>query len=294
MLATELVHENSNGVIPQMSKVGIVQMTGNYKLFKIDTRNRPIDSIHLMRLHDAIERKNLLREYPIVVNAEMKVIDGQHRLKVAESLNIPIYYIISDRVTIEDVATTNSHTRHWRLEDYLHHFCSAGNLEYLKLRRFWEKNNFLALTTAVRLCYYGTGKDGERGGNLSRLFAIGSYMANDIQFAEKVAQACLDFSKYVFFYKETVFVNAIACLMANSEYDHARMMGKMKYLSAKLVKCANIELYMVVFTDIYNYKVRPDSEVVLKKLNPRDARHRADRKLDAKLAAKKGTESQAA
>lgn len=62
MLAVEKVQENS--FAPAASKIGVVQMTGNYKMFKLDARNRPIDPQHLMRLHDAIEAKNLLREYP--------------------------------------------------------------------------------------------------------------------------------------------------------------------------------------------------------------------------------------
>jgi len=277
MLATELVHEDSNGVIPQISKMGIVQTTGNYKLFKLDHRNRPIDTKHLIRLHDAVEKKNLLREYPILVDRNMQVIDGQHRLKVAESLSIPIYYIISDRVTIEDVAATNSNTLRWTSHQYLHHWCATGNLEYLKLQRFCEKHPFVKLSAAIDLCSYGNDRRSDSG-----MFAMGRYRANDIAFAEKVAAACLDFAEYVPFYSDRAFVATMAHLMANADYSHAQMMGKMKYLSTKLAKCPSTDEYMAVFTEIYNYKVPVSKHVVLRKLTGNNPKYRADRKTNKK------------
>lgn len=104
-LAVEEVGLNG---IPVASKVGIVQTTINYKMFKFSKSNRQVDPKHLMDLLDATEKKNLLREYPILVDSGMNVLDGQHRLKVAESLKVPIYYMITDRVTVDDIAETNS------------------------------------------------------------------------------------------------------------------------------------------------------------------------------------------
>lgn len=290
MVVQEQVYENGAGGGHVISNVGVVQMTGNYKKFKIDGRNRPIDPRHLMELHDAIEHRNNLREYPIVVDSEMRVLDGQHRLKAAESLNVPIYYIVSDRMSIADVANANSHQKGWRTEDYLHFHCAANKIEYLKLKRFWERHTFMGLSTALRLCHFGEHRGG-RG--ILQKFADGEYLANDIPQAEKIAQACLDFSRYVSFFNSKTFVTAVSNMMSDCEYDHARMMQKMEYLSAKLVKCPDAALYIACFNEIYNYRVRPGKEVLLKKRSYQDVRYRVDRKKDKAPAAKVTTKKAA-
>ena len=272
-VAPEVMAEN--GRIPTANKLGIVQSTINYKMFKLSPANRPIDPKHLMRLHDTIEKKNLLREFPIVVSTDMVVLDGQHRLKVAESLQVPIYYITTDRADVTDIADSNANTKHWKSEDYLHYYCNKNFLEYLKLRRYWETFNFMRLHDAVDMCFYGERVDGM---SVQQRFARGLFQANDIPFAEKVGRGLLDFAPYTVLYKNATFIKAVRQLFCNSDYDHQRMVGKLKYLSAKLVRCATVELYLVVFTDIYNYKAREDNIVEFRKIGTNSAKYRADRK----------------
>ena len=64
--------------------------------------NRPIDPRHLAEAGCSDQEKNLLRDNPIAVDHNGCVVDGQHRLKAAEQLGVPIYYQFTVDMTIED------------------------------------------------------------------------------------------------------------------------------------------------------------------------------------------------
>ena len=69
--------------------------TTDYKKFKIIQGNRALREFHVEYLKKSIMKDNLLYLNPILVNSDYYVFDGQHRLKVAEDLNLPIFYTIN-------------------------------------------------------------------------------------------------------------------------------------------------------------------------------------------------------
>lgn len=250
----------------------VILQTTNYNMFKFDPLNRVIRQDKLDRLYDAVTTKNLLHLFPIVVSREMVVIDGQHRLKVAESLNVPIYYIVSNQMRVEDAAFVNTNTNQWRKEDYLHHFCEMGLPEYLTLRQFWESHSWMTLSTAAGLCY--TGDTSKEGSNLARAFEKGEYAANNLEGAERICTMAMNFKSWVSFWKDKPFLSALRNLDSNIDYDHARMMQKMQYQSSRLVRCATAEDYIKVMNTIYNFKVPDDKKVLLTKIGSSSKKYR--------------------
>jgi hypothetical protein len=247
--------------------------TTQYGIFRIDESNRPIDPGHLEKIYDAINAKNLLREYPIVVDQSMTVIDGQHRLRAAEALGVPVFYIVSTHATIRDVAHTNGATKSWRSPDYLHYWCGQGKQDYLKLRDFCQRHPFLQVNVAAKLCSYGDVV------GMHKKFKQGDYTCNDLDFAETVVAALLDFKKFgVEFYADRSFVEAVANLTGNADYDHQRMVSKMEYLSRRVVKCATMSMYIEMFDEIYNYNQKEKHQRRLTKLDSGSAKWRVDRK----------------
>lgn len=250
----------------------IVRASVNYSMFKFDPRNRPIDPDKLEKLYASVVKVNLLREFPIVVTPDFHVTDGQHRLKVAEALGVPIYYIVSERATIEHITMTTDAVSKWRDKHYLHRWCVEGKADYLRLHDFLNRYSFLTISMGMNLCHYGDRRDMNEG------FRHGHYKCNDLDYAVSVANALLDWSKHVKFWKDTRFVYAISNLMGNARYDHARMMAKMEYLSTRMVKCADVESYIAMMNPIYNHRVRRENWTELRKLNSADADWRPDRR----------------
>jgi hypothetical protein len=255
----------------------VAKGTTNYAMFKFSHLNRRIDPNKLEKLYNSVVTKNLLREFPILVDEQFCVIDGQHRLKVAESLGVPVYYIVSKRVTIEDVVMTTANVTKWSNENYLDRWCAEGYQDYIDLRYFWQKykmvkgKKFLSLGQSMHLCHYGDLP------LMNQDFQYGRYKCNDMDFAEKVARMVMDFSEYITFWNDKIFLFAVSNLAGNAVYDHARMMRKMAYMSTKLVKCPDMQSYMDVFTYLYNYQQRGEP-VALRKLGSSDPLWRSDKK----------------
>ena len=248
-----------------------VRSTTDYSVFRFDPRNRVIDMSHVEKLYDAIAENDLLHAFPVVVDRDMVVLDGQHRIKAAEALGVPIYYIQTSKATIQDIASTNSTIKRWRKEDQLHYWCTADHPEYSKLHAFWVRYPWLSLTQALILCYKGNAV------GLSDRFALGQYVCNNTTGAERVVRMILDFKDVgIEFWSHRSFVSAVANLADNADYEHAKMLDKLKYLSTKMVKCPDAASYIEMINEIYNY--RNQKQVVLKIINSGDKRRRSKTK----------------
>lgn len=246
--------------------------TTDYSMFKFDDRNRRIQAPHVEQLINQIKEKNLLEAYPILVTSDMLVLDGQHRLRAAESLGVPIYYTVSSTATLDDVPEINVSTLHWSLEDYFRRWVLDGHPEYVKLQKFIDDFPFLSLAQSIELCYFGNRL------HVRHLFKIGKYTTNDERWARVVCGYILDFKPYISHWNHRWFVAAISMLAANDNYDHKRMMEKMEYLSTRLIKCPDTETYIFVLNEIYNYRTTKAHRVELRRLNPQEKGYRTDRR----------------
>lgn len=253
----------------------IIRSTSNHKQFRIDPLNRDIDPRKVERLRASIRKRNLLHLFPIVVGRDLTVIDGQHRLKAAESLGVPIYYLTSNQMVIEDAALVSGNVAKWEAKDFLNHWCKLGNPNYIAVRDFADEFNFLPLSLAYRLCHYGEQRAG--GKTINDQFVDGEFIANDVPFARRVAKMAMDFKPYVKFWRDAPFVHTLRTLASNADYDHHRMLQKMAWQSAKLIKCADVSSYLTVINDIYNHKVQEANRVHLMRLNHSSPKFRIDR-----------------
>lgn len=243
-----------------MTEEYIIHKTMEYDKFSFDPTNRKIDNAKVKHLSEDIKKKNLLAFYPLVVTPNLVIRDGQHRFCAARILNFPFYYIVSADMSLQDVANASAIQSGWKSQDFLHHYCERGFVGYIALREFWHKNQWMTLEMAERFCYFGNHN------HVADTFAAGEYMPNAIGFATTVANACLDFKEYVPYYNQISFMQTIKSLHQNKNYDHARMMRKMRYLSSKLQKSVNVEVYMQIFEAIYNYKESEENRFNLRKL----------------------------
>lgn len=236
-----------------------ILQTKNYGQFKFDPSNRPVDYDRVVKLSEAIGKKNLLHLFPIVVDGSLTVIDGQHRLRAAELLDTPIFYIVSRQMVMEDAPEVVRNTKGWSQDEWLHHWCAMGKIDYVMVRDFWGANRWLPLSTAVNLC--------NSSGNRKGMFAKGLYIADSVPFAVRVCEMARDFSTWFKPYATTTFLGALVQLAADGRYSHKHMMMKMQYLSSKLVRCPTVDMYLAVITEIYNYKVPPERHIVFKRTN---------------------------
>lgn len=172
-----------------------IQKTNNYGKFKTIRGNRGINRKYLTKLAESIKDNNLLPSNPIIVNERMQVIDGQHRLKVAEMLGIDIYYTVVATGSLSDVQMLNTNIRQWTLGDFLESYIAIGRDDYSELKNFSENygvsisNSMIVLTGGY---YANTTKY-----RLLDSFRDGDFKITQKEYAEKFIKKLSQISKYL-------------------------------------------------------------------------------------------------
>jgi len=252
---------------PEVLIEGQIYYTEDLAQFKLIGANRLIDPKHVDRLKRRIAEKNLLAQYPILVDRDWQVKDGQHRLQAAKELELGIYYIIDESSDIEDIAKAAGATKSWELESYLHHYVSLGLSAYIELEEFCKKYPIIPLYTAVSIGY--------RKGQRSRVagaaqeareaFKNGEFLFANKETLYELVRYLLDFQQYFPDSGARSFVGAVARLVKARDYDHERMKRKLEFGSHLLTKQATTAQYLKILEDIYNYKAQEASYVRLSK-----------------------------
>lgn len=110
------------------SGVNIVYKTDDHDAFQLSKFNRNI----ILR-SEMIEQAKQGFLSPIIVNENMTVIDGQHRLAASKKVGVPIEYIIKPGLNEDDIVRMNTVQKPWSLQNYIESYANQGNEEYIKL-----------------------------------------------------------------------------------------------------------------------------------------------------------------
>lgn len=167
----------------------VIQATVNYELFKHITSNREINRSHLKKLKASIERKNYLYLFPIIINKDMEVVDGQHRLQAAVELKKPIFYMIDDKITKADIAIVNNNRKSWTAMDYINFYAEEGHEAYRKLLGIFKKYQVQKMA-AIKLISDNCDTYWGGGGTASVLYKEGNINDNDYDLAMAILEKC--------------------------------------------------------------------------------------------------------
>jgi hypothetical protein len=116
-----------------------VKSTKKYEMFKTLPHNRKVNEVQVANLVASIGKINLTQFNPIMVK-DLKVIDGQHRLKACEILGVDVYYVELDTLKeseiINAIKLLNNNSKNWSAEDFLNLYCELGFEDYIKVKNF--------------------------------------------------------------------------------------------------------------------------------------------------------------
>lgn len=226
--------------------------------------NRPINPKKVDRLVQLIRRKNLLMDYPILVDKEMRIIDGQHRVEAARKLGLPIYYrFAQEGVEISDIALASQGTTHWSWQDYLEFYVGQGNEDYKELAELKRMTSArLTLSNLAELACNLSERTA-----ISDLFKSGHYVPNRMDYAVEVL---LEVEKII----ETIgadarqrpFVTAYAaCRRYVTDFDPNRFLTKITQASSPLSITGQTIQSIKDIERIYNYRVPLENRMDLRK-----------------------------
>lgn len=247
-----------------MSKAGqkqaVIRCTTDYSQFVRSADNRPTDMRRHKRLVDSMRKYGFIKTLPVVCVRDqagrLVVKDGQHRLEVAISLGLPVWWVEADEDF--DIATVNSAAKGWSLRDYAAKWAAAGKGDYKAGLEFSAKHRMpLGMSFAILA---GT----TSFGNLGDSFYDGTFRVKDSAWAEAVAvvySSCGAMSKQV---SNARFLDACMAMCRVPGFDVERFVKAAGQNRDKLVSYSTRDAYLGVCEDIYNHHKRRDNQVPLK------------------------------
>ena len=90
-----------------------------------------------------------IRNRPILVNENMEVIDGQHRLEALRKLGYPVYYQIGEGLGLKETIEMNAVQKHWNPLDYANSYAASGLESYQRYLQFHEQFGTLPHSTII-------------------------------------------------------------------------------------------------------------------------------------------------
>ena len=232
--------------------MSVVKKTKDYDLFKFREDNREsINQSHVKRLAESIKARNLLELRPISVNADMEVIDGQHRLLAAKILGVEIYYNQNKTLTPSDIIIMNV-AQPWGQSDYLNYYCKNHYPEYLKLQKFM-KSHAISIKIALNITM-GHTKDAFHN------FKNGEYKFNEENFDDHI-DICWETIEYIkrmngysHYTQSARFWSALLILIRHTNFDANKWRENIKRMVERFTAKARQDDYLRMFMDVYNWR----------------------------------------
>jgi hypothetical protein len=238
----------------------MTKQTTDYSIFKYFAHNREVVPAHVRKMIKSILTSNFLKDFPIKVDSEMRVVDGQHRIEAARSLGVPVHYdVISIENADEAMLLLNVNQRGWSMTDYLNYYTKRGFKQYLLFQQFIEKH-CLAIYEGLDILASPYRK---RGSN----FREGNYLhpsPEEILLHEEDLEkfhSVLDFilSKQVTaksYLTSRRFRLALMTFCFSDEIDAEKFIHKLSFNLLKMHPCATYAQYKEMFTQIYEWNDR--------------------------------------
>lgn len=233
-----------------------MESTQDYDKFKFLSCNRPTIPSHVRKLMDSIEQFNDLHLNPIIVNPDMYVLDGQHRLKAARELGVPIYYVVDDNWSTTKLHLYNTTQRRWILADFMNYWIETGKNDYLLFKRKIEEYNFDVTTGLVYFTSQGgTSLNDFRQGKF--YYNLTEELSSILPYVKKI----MDYMKEKRFkpnsiYTKKPFHAALKFMLTNRLVDKEQFWEMFQNCYHMFTFCTSREKFITMFINIYNYKKR--------------------------------------
>jgi len=245
------LYDTSDVDVDSGLEVHVVYGTTEYEKFSFIRGNRGITESQVNAIvNNIVNDMDLLRYNPILVNRNMGVLDGQHRLLAAQKAGVTIWWNVApDDINLLTIANLNNGNK-WSPKNFVSLYAASNKKAYILFRKFYSDYK---LSTSTALLLFGR--------QTMRSLREGTLHANDLLMYEEFAEALTDVRKYVYFAKFNRFADAFTRIYTHPEYDHKRMLTKLKQRKDAIIRMATVEDHMRMLEEIYNHKLSSDKKV---------------------------------
>ena len=189
----------------------------------------------------------------IIVDRDMNVIDGQHRLEACKRLSLPIYYMISTSDPQKTIIQLNAQQVGWKMNDYIQSWAGTGVKCYQDLIAF-EQLHHLGITNSLLVLFDSSVDTADiKNIKIGKKFKINPKADEIVAFI----QAC-NLAPY---YKSSYFIKALVKVfkLANN-----KQLEKIKQNIVSLPQQATAAAYVAAFENIVNRGVMAKNRISFK------------------------------
>lgn len=229
--------------------------TRNYGLFISDKLNRVItdkDATRLKRLRDSMRKYGFL-PFPILVRRsgeKLVVIDGQHRLMVAQELGLPVVFVETERddIVISECAAAQSS---WNIHDFVASHAAQGKKAYQDLLSFVEEHA-MPINRAAALLR----GEGALSGNHGGAVRDGTFAVRDRPYADRVARLCAVVSQHAAWASSSNSIGALSRFVRVREFDDDQFTKRVAAHPHLLRKQPTLQMFSDMYETVYNHASR--------------------------------------
>lgn len=226
-----------------------VSATKNYRMFGRTDENRPLNIKKHKKLEKSMKQYGFLPCFPIVCYRDktknLIVKDGQHRLAIAETLGLSVFWI---EETIDfDVAIINCTSKTWALRDYAQKYANSGRKAYQEGIEFTDMHG-LPVGTAFALLAGTTNYS-----NIESDFVDGTFRIKDRAWADSVASIYGPLTQMSPDTKNARFIEACMAVCRVAGFEGSRLIANAKRCRDKLLSYSTRDAYLQMLEEIYNF-----------------------------------------
>lgn len=247
-----------------------VLSTKDYTIFKRVKGNRVVQEKKVLALIESIQHKNLMQDRPILVDSDITVIDGQHRLEACKRLTLEVFYQITTTCSLEDIIKINSRQSSWSVGDYINYYSENGNPHYKLLLEAHIKTG-LSWNSLFKLL--GAGGESKHLGKRIDCYnriKTGLFVSNKSLFivsekAEYIGRTCYLIKTHSNIKSERItsskLRDALVELSNKEGFDEEHFLQRLEMLCGRIKPCATMEEYLQVFIVVYNHAMHKNKRI---------------------------------
>ena len=217
-----------------------IYSTKDYSRFSFLENNRIVKRSHVNEFKEEIKKKDRTMSFPIVVDPNLRIIDGQHRFHACMELGLPIYYVVDDDDDAEQaMINCNKINKKWEMMDWLRYRANKNGGCYKQLLDFIQETGITISNAMVIFPAKAINAATLRAGTTD--FGINENAFDIVHFLQSSEVKMLSF-------RNTRAFN-LAIRIAFDEYSK-RQMDKLQRNVLKVPLSANYKQYLTVFSNI--------------------------------------------
>lgn len=235
-----------------------IHKTIDYSLFSFAEFNRAITDVTVRKLIIESNKEDNFKYFPILIDNNYKIIDGQHRFIACTKLNKPIYYIIKDvTVSHKDVRSVNTAGKKHSLKDVFDMECKVGNNKTLQIKKLMDRYSGLIPLGVALPIYLGT----QNNGNMRSVIESDNYSMIEEELAYSFSNALIDLTDgYV---SQTAF-NALSCVSLLANIEACEMASLLKSKGVTINSKMKKSVMLTRMIEAYNFRKIKSNRIYLK------------------------------